>query len=255
MDELGARRWIWLVVALAVAAVMCVCLTAAGLAVIQAGGPSRIVAGRATPTATSVRAPASPTVTPVAERLQLVGTPLVGRGAGPASGPGSVQVSGLVRNPESIVRSAILTATLFDAGGRVIGTAVGSALNIQSNDSKPYTLFGDAKGETVSRVQVGIASRLPASPLAGETSISFAGATARADGSGFLIETRAINSDKTAHRMTVVGILLDGAGNLVGIARGTASLPAGGSATVTLTSPDRLPTYQTIRVQVDVLDG
>jgi hypothetical protein len=185
---------------------------------------------------------------PVVERLQVLGTPLVTRGSG------TVQVSGLVRNPESVARSAVLTATLYDASGRVIGTAVGAVLNVQPNDTKPYTLYSESTAESVARAHVAVASRLPANPRSGETSISFTNATARSVGAGFQIEAQATNGDRVPHRFTAVGALLDAAGNVVGIARGAASVPAGGSTTVTLTSIERLPSFQSIRVQVDVLD-
>lgn len=248
MDDFDGRRWIWLAVALGLAAVVCVCVSAAGLAVYQTGGLARLGTARLTPTPPPARPPAQPTPTPFTERLQLVGTPLLARSSG------GVQVSGLIRNPEPVARSAVLTATLYDAGGRVVGAAVGAVLNVQPNDTKPYTLYSEAAPAEVARAHVVVASRLPASARAGETSITFENATARAVGTGFQVEARATNTDRVPHRFTAVASLLDGAGNLVGIARGAAALPAGGSATVTLTSTERLPAYQTIRVQVDVLD-
>jgi hypothetical protein len=246
MDDLDGRRWVWGAVALGVAAVLCVCFGAAGLAVYQAGGPTRLAAARLTPTPTPPRPTPQPTAT--VDRLQPTGTPLLTRGSG------RVQVSGLVRNSEPVARSAVLTATLYDGGGRVLGTAVGAVLNVPPNDTKPYTLYSEVTAETVARAQVAVASRLPTSPLPGEAAITFASPTARAVASGFQIEARASNSDRVAHRFTAVGALLDGAGNLVGLARGAASVPAGGTVTVTLISVERLPPYQSIRVQVDVLE-
>ena len=246
MDELDGRRWVWVAVALSVAAVLCVCLGAAGLAVYQAGGPARLAAARSTPTPTPTRPALQPT--PVVDRLQPTGALLITRSTGRA------QVNGLVRNPETVARSAVLSATLYDAGGRLVGTAVGAVLNVPPNDTKPYTLYSEVPAEAVVRAHVVVASRLPTSPLAGESTITFASPTARATPAGFEIEARATNTDRVPHRFTVVGALLDSAGNLVGLARGAASLPAGGTATVKLTSSERLPAYHSIRIQVDVLE-
>jgi hypothetical protein len=248
MDDFDGRAWVWLAVAVGLAAVVCVCVGAAGLAVVQAGGPGRLAAARLTPTPTPTRPPTLPTPTPVVERLQVIGPPLLTRGGG------TLQVHGLVRNPETVARSAALTATLYDASGRVVGVAIGAVLNVQPNDTKPYTLVSEVAAERVARAEVVVANRLPTSRLSGESAITFANATARAVATGFQVEARATNGDRVPHRFTAVASLLDGAGTLVGIARGAAALPAGGTAMVTLTSVERLPTYQSIRVQVDVLD-
>ncbi|MCS7003441.1 MAG: FxLYD domain-containing protein, partial [Dehalococcoidia bacterium] len=227
-------------------AVICVVIGSAGAAVVAFGPGGALVAP---PTPTPRRPIGPPTPTPVTERLEIVGDrPLITRGGG------IVQVSGLIRNPESQPRSAIVVATFFGAENRPLGQAVGAAQDIPPNDTKPFTLDGPDRIGGFVRVEITVQSRLPTGSA--PSPVTFGPASVTPIGAGYQVEAQATNTDRSRPaRFTAVASLVDRDGNLVGIARsGPQTLAPGAAATVTITSADRLPPFATARVQIDRVD-
>lgn len=168
---------------------------------------------------------------------------------------GALQVHGLARNPESVTRSAVLTATLVEQGGRLVGIAVGTVLDVPPNDTKPFTLVSSDPVLDAVDARVVLAAWLPATQPTAPPPLRLTPGAVRARGNGFVMEARVTNEDRQPHRFTLVGSLLDAGGNLVGVARSAPlTLAPGESTSATLTSPDPLPSFVTARVQVDVLE-